>query len=204
MTDPIPSTTTLDTHAAVRRTQQLSELVDHTIGRMTAANDAAFSIIGNVEQAERLGVDAATFIDMVGREGEFQRRTFEERFRIPRHELGCLMGMNTPRPIDQPRHTKMVKLVQRLLSEAPKMEGAAADDPGAFECQIMLKNGYRAIGSLKKSPDGLLCFLAIGKEQGGSERVIAAEHFFDYEDLECIVIPRGAVDPGGRIQVGRG
>src|SRR6266850_2546642 len=96
-----------------------------------------------------------------------------------------------------PRTVKMIALIDRLLGDAPKMEGAAPDDAGAMECQIMLKNGYRAVGSLAKTPEGLLRFMSIGQEQGGNNRVVAVEHFFDYDDLECVAVPRGAVDPGG-------
>lgn len=107
---------------------------------------------------------------------------------------------------EAPRKIKMIALIDRLLRDAPKMEGAAPDDAGALECQIMLKNGYRAVGALAMTPDGLLRFMVIGQEQGGNNRVVAVEHFFDYEDLECLAVPRGAVEHPAisRIVPGRG
>lgn len=94
------------------------------------------------------------------------------------------------------RSTKMINLIDRLLKEAPKMEDAPADDPGAIDCQIMLRNGWRARGALGKTPEGLLKFLVIGQEAQAPHRVIAAEHLFDYSDVECIVVVRAVVGNG--------
>lgn len=99
------------------------------------------------------------------------------------------------------RRDKMVKLVDRLLSEAPRMEGASADDAGAVECQILLRNGYRAVGALAKTPEGLLKFGAVAREdpqaalqEGRQPRVMMTTHYFDYDDLEAIVIPQPMVE----------
>lgn len=91
------------------------------------------------------------------------------------------------------RRDRMLALINRLLEEAPKMEGASPDDPGAFEAQIILRSGYQAVGALSKHKSGLLRFLVMGKPRG-SDQVIAAEHFFDYEDLEAVVVIRAKID----------
>lgn len=91
------------------------------------------------------------------------------------------------------RRSRMRMLVTRLLEAAPKMEGAAPDDPGAFEAQIILRSGYTAVGALSIDAEhDMLKFMAMGKPRG-SDQVIAAEHFFDYEDVEAIVVIRAQI-----------
>lgn len=94
-------------------------------------------------------------------------------------------------PVDDDRHDKMKKLLKRLLADAPKIgaEGTAS----AIECQILLNSGYQAVGALSVSPEGLLRFMAIARDPRDPKNVVAAEHFFDYEDLQAIVIPRAHV-----------
>jgi hypothetical protein len=98
--------------------------------------------------------------------------------------------------MNEERTNKMKLLIDRLLREAPKMEDAPADDPGAFQCQILLRSGYRAVGALARTPEGLLKFMVIAQENGGARRVVAAEHVFDYSDVECIVVTRAIVSDG--------
>lgn len=103
------------------------------------------------------------------------------------------------------RTEKLKKLIARLLDEAPKMEGVdpTTQNP-AFECQILLKTGYRAVGSLGLSPEGLLRFMAVGKADDGSNRHVIAEHFFDYDDLAMVVAIRGNAEPPRIVTAGRG
>lgn len=104
-------------------------------------------------------------------------------------------------------HRDMIyELVTKLLAEAPKMEGAPADDPGGIEAQVILRSGFRAVGALTRmhfdsEPTGhcttridCLKFLVIGKA-AGREEMIACEHYFDYEDVECIVVMRAMTAP---------
>jgi hypothetical protein len=85
------------------------------------------------------------------------------------------------------------------------MEGAPVEDAGAIEAQIILRSGYQAVGALGKDMSGLLKFMVIGKPRGG-DGVIAAEHFFDYDDLEAVVVLRAMVAPDDkpRIYTGQG
>lgn len=95
-----------------------------------------------------------------------------------------------------PRAARMRHQIKDLFAGAPKIRET---DAPAVECQVILRSGYRAVGALsivefEDDVGELLRFLSIGQAQGRDE-VIAVEHFFDYDDLECIAIPRAMEQP---------
>lgn len=89
-----------------------------------------------------------------------------------------------------PKALRMKKTVESLFAEE-----MAKHPPGqtpAISCQILLDGGFQGMGSLSTTLHGTLRFMAIGRAQGSAVEV-AAEHFFDYEDLKLVVVPRGQV-----------
>ena len=103
---------------------------------------------------------------------------------------------------NQERDVKMKKLIRRLFAEAPRMEDAPHNQAPAVECQIVLKSGYSCIGALSTTPEGLLRFMAIARDPSDQKKVIAAEHFFDYEDLQTIIVPRAQTSERSALVMG--
>jgi hypothetical protein len=89
------------------------------------------------------------------------------------------------------RRQRMRNTIDRLLKEATQ----TVDDPPERvipECQIILRSGFKGIGVLRKTPEGMLSFMATA--QASRERVLTVEHFFDYDDLETIILIRHEIN----------
>jgi len=94
--------------------------------------------------------------------------------------------------------TPMKNLITRLLSESKEINNpiiaelrkelpANAPQPLFLECQLVLKSGYAAAGILTTSDD-MLRLASIA--QTADKKMILADQYFAYEDLEAIVLGR--------------
>lgn len=92
------------------------------------------------------------------------------------------------RLVDPSRNSKMTRTLDRLFSEAPKMDDAVGEQAPALDCQITFRSGQQARGSLGKTPEGGLRFMAIANGPRGEQ--LALEYFFDVADLETVVVMR--------------
>lgn len=86
-------------------------------------------------------------------------------------------------------HDPYATLIDRLLKEAPAMEGAA-NQTAAVDLQIRLRSGKEMIGALAYAPEGsieapIYRFLVMGKHES---RVIAVEHYFHISDIEYVAV----------------
>lgn len=90
--------------------------------------------------------------------------------------------------VDPSRNAKMTRTLDRLFLEAPKMEDAVGEQAAALDCQITFRSGQQARGSLGKTPEGGLRFMAIANGPRGEQ--LALEYFFDVDDLETVVVMR--------------
>lgn len=97
----------------------------------------------------------------------------------------------------------MYRLIQRLFAEAPKLENTDGtpreDQAPAIECAIMFKGGHGIQGALAETPEGTLRMLVFGQDPKSRE-LVTIEHFFKYDDVVDIAVPRkSAVSEGSRI-----
>lgn len=99
--------------------------------------------------------------------------------------------------LDHMNHKPMHQVIARLLAErSPEVvtpagvpQDAMPQTP-AMQCQIFLRSGYKAEGVLSTTPEGTLRFLSMGKTTQHGPPDVLIEHFFDYGDVESVVIPR--------------
>jgi len=103
---------------------------------------------------------------------------------------------------------RMRAQITKLLETAPKVNET---DTPAIEAQIILGSGYQCVGALsivKVSDESgqlgeIVRFLAMGGSRAQPGVVVAAEHYIDFDDLECVIIPR-AISNESSIIVGAG
>lgn len=119
-------------------------------------------------------------------------------------------GFTNPPASSEPASvTRMRILITRLLAEAPamleNMPGFIQDDAKqkpAITCQVVLKSGFQAQGALSTTPEGTLRMASPAKSTQHGPPDMLVENFFDYADVEAIILPR-KVEVASRI-VGRG
>lgn len=97
----------------------------------------------------------------------------------------------------------MFRVIKRLFAEAPKLEnpdGSPREDQApAIECAVMFKGGHGIQGALSETPEGTLRMLVFGQDPKSRE-LVTIEHFFKYDDVVDIAVPRkSAVTEGSRI-----
>jgi hypothetical protein len=85
---------------------------------------------------------------------------------------------------------RMSSLLTRLFDESAKLHAMKEGETPALECQIHLRSGLTMIGSLARTPEGLLRFLAVGKD--GTGKIAILENFFAVDDLLNICVQRSA------------
>lgn len=94
--------------------------------------------------------------------------------------------------IDPASTNRIRDTINRLFQEAPKLEDAngkpRGDQAPAIECQIVLKAGMALQGALSVTPEHTLRMLSLNQTQTGEPVMI--EHFFDYDQVSAISIPR--------------
>lgn len=85
---------------------------------------------------------------------------------------------------------RMKALVQQLLKDSPKISDG--DDP-AIECAVVLKSGMQINGALSQR-GGLCRMMQVNERVDPRTRqpmgIVMVEHFFDYEQISDIAIPR--------------
>lgn len=106
---------------------------------------------------------------------------------------------------------RMYEIVHRLLEKHSPPSTPPSDDPPAMQCQIRLRSGYGTQGvlsivnrhdtaktehnalslyeteTLRLAAPGYMPDSQYPNNQTLAKKVIA-EHFFDYEDLECVIL----------------
>lgn len=90
------------------------------------------------------------------------------------------------------RDDRMRTVIDRLFSEAPKMEDASPNQAPAVDCQVELKNGRTVIGALSKTPEGT--FRLMGLAKGPDQKVLVLEYYFDVSDVQAVVVMKAKVE----------
>lgn len=97
------------------------------------------------------------------------------------------------------RDHRMTLLLDRLFAESAKLHSIPEGEAPALECQIVMRHGPTMVGSLSRSPEGLLRFLAAAQNGRG---VAMLESFFSVDDLVTVIVQRtapAAPEPESRI-----
>lgn len=102
------------------------------------------------------------------------------------------------------RHAPMRKLIDRLFSEAPKLEnpdGTAVQGqaPALPEVAVHLASGHEMQGVLSMTPEGVFKMMSIASQ--GHHRIML-EQFFGIEDIDCVGLVRRAEPAQASLIVG--
>jgi hypothetical protein len=94
--------------------------------------------------------------------------------------------------------TPMKTLIDRLFSESKEINNPIVSElrkelpanaqPRFLECQLVLRSGYAAAGVLTTTPEDTLRLSSIA--QTPDKKMILADQYFAYEDVETIVTGR--------------
>lgn len=87
--------------------------------------------------------------------------------------------------------SRMERLIDRLLAEAPKLTDADGNVVGnqspAIECLVMVSAGAQTRGALSKTPEGVYKVLSPGQE---ADRPVMIEQFFAPDSIVAITLIR--------------
>jgi hypothetical protein len=180
----------------INRRVRVNELIDECASSFNDMIDDFNDVVKYVSD-RMIEAKANLFTDMDEFMAEISRRSRPETQEILNLMIGKFgtipFAQFAKSPLAAPevantRRERMCDTIERLLREAEPVEGTS--ERVLTECQVILKSGFQGIGVLRKSPEGLLSFMSTGQ---AGKQVVTVEYFFDVDDLEALVLMRGAM-----------